>query len=318
MASARTPSAADARRKAVASYVASGLAANTQRAYAADLQHFRAWGGRIPATSAMVAAYLVAHAKRLKISTLTRRLAAIANAHTLLGRDSPTRSPLIRATLRGIRRVHGSAQVQAKPITPSMLRVMTRARRGHCSIRATRDRALLLVGFAGGFRRSELVQLTPSDLTFSRAGVAIMLRRSKTDPHAKGRLVALPSSAGDLCPVKALKAWLAVLQHRCLDQEAAPLFRRIDRHGHICSKLGAAGVGWILRQRMALCGISITGYSAHSLRAGLVTSAALSGVPVWAIQRQTGHRSEATVHRYIRDVSPFEANAYRSIAQSSL
>ncbi len=302
---------------AVATYVAHGLAESTRRGYAADLRHFRAWGGRIPASAELVASYLVAHAEILKASTLTRRLAAIASAHTMLGKDSPTRSPLIRATLRGIRRVHGSSQKQAKPLTPQLLRVILRSRHGECPWRQIRDRALLLTGFAGGFRRSELAQITPRDLTFSRKGVSITLRHSKTDPAGKGRVVALPSSGGSLCPVNALRAWLTRLRSNCPDAEGKALFRRIDRYGHLGGPLGAAAVGPILQKRLALCGMASTGFSAHSLRAGLVTSAALAGVPIWSIQRQTGHRSEAMVHRYIRGLTPFQANAFGAIARTT-
>ncbi len=306
-----------ARQHAVSTYIAHGLAESTRRGYAADLRHFRAWGGRIPASAELVASYLVAHAKVLKVSTLTRRLAAIASAHTLLGRDSPTRSPLIRATLRGIRRVHGSAQKQAKPLTPQLLQAMLRHRRGDCPLRLSRDRALLLVGFAGGFRRSELAQITPRDLTFSRNGVSITIWHSKTDAAGKGRVVALPSGASDLCPVRALRDWLARLSSLCPAADDGALFRRIDRYGQLGGPLGAAATGPILQKRLALSGRPSAGFSAHSLRAGLVTSAALAGVPVWSIQRQTGHRSETMVHRYIRDLTPFQANAFGAIARTT-
>ena len=179
-----------------------------------------------------------------------------------------------------------------------------------------RDRGLLLVGFAGGFRRSELAQITPRDLTFSRNGVSITIRRSKTDAAGKGRVVALPSNAGDLCPVRALRDWLARLRSLNPPADDRALFRRIDRYGQLGGPLGAAPTGPILQKRMALCGRPSAGFSAHSLRAGLVTSAALAGVPVWSIQRQTGHRSEAMVHKYIRDLTPFQANAFNAVARS--
>ncbi|MEO7129053.1 MAG: site-specific integrase [Rhodoferax sp.] len=299
----------------VARYQASALAPSTQRAYASDLRHFRAWGGRIPATPAMVASYLVAFAGRMKASTLTRHLAAIASAHVALAKPSPTQSATVRSTLRGIRRVHGSSQVQAKPITLPVLRLITHRHKALSTARNLRDRALLLVGFAGGFRRSELVQITPSDLVFSRAGVTVTLRRSKTDPQARGRTVALPHAAGSLCPVKALKAWLAVVRQADPDMDSIPLLRRVDRYGRIGEPLSGAAVGAVLRQRLALCGIETQGFSAHSLRAGLVNAAARAGAPTWAIQRQTGHRSESTVHRYIRGLSPFEVNAFGCAAK---
>ena len=129
-----------------------------------------------------------------------------------------------------------------------------------------RDRGLLLVGFAGGFRRSELAQITPRDLTFSRNGVSITIRRSKTDAAGKGRVVALPSNAGDLCPVRALRDWLARLRSLNPPADDRALFRRIDRYGQLGGPLGAAATGPILQKRMALCGRPSAGFSAHSLR----------------------------------------------------
>ena len=300
------------RASIVAAYVACSLAPNTQRAYVSDLRHFKKWGGSIPATPLQVAKYLAAHAKKLKVCTLIRRLAAIASAHAAIGRVSPTQSTLIRATLRGIKRVHGMAQLQAKPITLAMLRILVRPCAEHSGVRTARDRALLLVGFAGGFRRSELVRIAPADLAFSRSGVTVTLRRSKTDPHSHGRTVGLPYGLGSLCAVKALKHWLRILRRVCVDAESQPLFRRVDRYGLVGHALGHAAVGSILRDRMLANGLTADGFSAHSLRAGLVTAAAQAGASTWAIQRQTGHRSESTVHRYIRGISPFKMNASRT------
>lgn len=294
-------------------YLANALAPNTVQAYLSDLRHFRGWGGRIPSTPAMVASYLADCAGQVKPSTLRRRIAAIASAHTILRKASPTRSELVQTTLRGIRRVHGTAQKQAKPISIAMLRQIAQPRKDLEPLRDLRDRTLLVVGFAGGFRRSELASLTPSSLTFGAQGVEVMLKRSKTDPHGKGRVVALPPGPSRLCPVRLLKAWLAVLTKENLAGATMPLFRAVGRHGNLQKGLRGAAVGAILRERLRHCGLACNGYSAHSLRSGLVTSAAKAGVPVWAIQRQTGHRSESTVHRYIRGLSPFERNAFGAI-----
>lgn len=296
-------------------YLANALAPNTVQAYLSDLRHFRSWGGRIPATPGMVARYLADCAGQVKPSTLRRRIAAIASAHTILQKASPTRSELVQTTLRGIRRVHGTAQKQAKPISIAMLRHIVRPRKDLDLVRDLRDRTLLVVGFAGGFRRSELVSLTLGSLTFGVDGVEVMLKRSKTDPSGKGRVVAIPPGPSRLCPVRLLKSWLAVLRKEDIAAEAMPLFRAVDRHGQLQKGLRGAAVGGILRERLRHCGLECDGYSAHSLRSGLVTSAAKAGVPVWAIQRQTGHRSESTVHRYIRGLSSFEANAFRAVVK---
>lgn len=298
-------------------YVASAVADSTRRAYAADLRHFRDWGGRVPATPAMVARYLADFAGKVKASTLNRRLAAIASAHTVLGKPSPTRSELVQTTMRGIRRIHGSAQRQAKPISIEMLRLLAKPQRHLDPVRDLRDRALLVVGFAGGFRRSELARLKLENLAFDAQGVTVTLVRSKTDQQGKGRVVALPHGPGRMCPVELLKAWIHRLRE--LDRQetidALPLFRRVDRYGRPGGGLSGAAVGGLMRRRMRDCGLDPSGFSAHSLRSGLVTAAAKAGVPTWAIQRQTGHRSESTVHRYIRGLSPFERNAFKSIAK---
>lgn len=287
----------------VESYLQQALAPNTVSAYASDLKHFRAWGGRVPATPETVARYIADCAGQMKASTLSRRLAAIRHAHVAMGKESPTNSAVVQRTLRGIRRVHGSAVKQAAPVTVAMLKELAKPRSDMHPIRDLRDRALLLLGFAGGFRRSELVSLRPCDLKISREGVLVHLRRSKTDAAGKGRVVAVPKGKGRLCPLRPLLRWLAVLRREEPDGFASQLFRSVDRHGHLGDGLTAASVNDLLKHRLQRCGLALEGYSAHSLRAGLVTAAAMSGVPVWAIQQQTGHRSLGALHRYIRNDS---------------
>lgn len=294
----------------VGKYLSQALAANTVNAYSSDLKHFRAWGGRIPATPEMVARYVADSAGKLKASTLARRLAAISSAHLALKKESPVRSDLVRRTMRGIQRVHGSATKQAAPITLNMLRAMARPQPQLGQLRDLRDRALLLLGFAGAFRRSELVSLRPMDLRLTRDGLVVTLRRSKTDARGQGRTIAIPKGSGMLCAIHPLLKWLHVLRRHDPDGADSPLFRRIDRYGCIGGGLGGAAVRAILKERLVLCGFNGASFSAHSLRAGLVTTAARAGSPVWAIQRQTGHRSERSVHRYVRGMQEFERNAF--------
>jgi integrase len=300
----------------VKSYVDCSLSPNTKLAYACDLAKFRAWGGTIPCTPRLLARYLAANAASLRPSTLARRVAAIAHAHNAKQLNSPTSSPLVKSTLRGIRRAHGCHQKQALPLTLSMMRRLARPDRALGKLRDARDRALLLLGFAGGFRRSELASLRLGDLHFTRKGVVLRLRSAKTDPYAKGRDVAIPyASSSSVCPVAAQTRWLNLLRPHVqnLNQSGCitnvPLIASIDRNNHVRNGLSAASIGWLLARRMEAAGIPATGYSAHSLRAGLITSAARAGVPIWSIQRQTGHRSPATVQRYIRNLDAFECNA---------
>lgn len=292
-------------------YVRDSLAQSTQKAYAADLKRFLRWGGTIPAPATLVAKYLAAHANVLKVSTLQRHLASIIRAHTVRGLPSPCEARLVKSTLRGIRRVHGGAVRQAKPLDPKTVQTITAPFKTFSRLCNLRDRALLLTGYWGGFRRSELVGLALSDLTFTKLGVVIRLRTSKTDSARKGRDVALPFAKPAQCPVRALQAWIRASD--VVDSNTA-VFRRIDRYGHLHAEaLNSASVGWILRQRMSAAGLCTKGFSAHSLRAGFVTTAAKAGVPTWAIQRQTGHRSEQMVHRYIRGLGLFEQNAAAGI-----
>ncbi|MER8832871.1 site-specific integrase [Mesorhizobium sp. M0909] len=286
----------------VAAYVEQGLAANTKRAYATDLAHFEAWGGSIPATDAAIASYLAEHAETLSVATLCRRLATISKAHTAKGLISPTSSELVRATIRGIKRSRGTAQAEAKPLLRNDLFAVLE-RMGD-DIKSIRDRALLLIGFAGGFRRSELVGLNVNDIEHVRQGIVVLLRRSKTDQEGNGRKIAIPFGRTRWCPVTALDQWLS---RAAID--AGPIFLGVNRHGHISKRrLSGEAISLVIKERVASSGFEPSRYSGHSLRAGFATSAAMAGVSTWKIRAQTGHASEAMVGRYIRDGDMFAGN----------
>jgi integrase len=211
---------------AVAALVEASIADNPRRAYRSDLAHFAAWGGRLPAEPAFVASYLAAHAETLSVATLVRRLATISKAHEARGLPNPCRSEVVRATLRGVKRTRGIAQREAKPLLrEDLFRVLDTMGEG---VKGARDRALLLIGFAGGFRRSEIVGLDCDDVERVRQGLIITLRRSKTDQEGAGRKVGIPFGRTRHCPVLGLERWLAVS-----GIEAGPIFRPIDRHGVI-------------------------------------------------------------------------------------
>lgn len=260
-------------------------------------------GGDIPSSDAELAAYLAAHATTLKVATLGRRMAAISVAHEAQGLPNPVRSPLIRATMRGIRREHGSAQRQAKPLLRDDLFAVLAATGD--GIRDLRDRALLLIGFAGGFRRSELAAITCEDIERVRQGLVITLRRSKTDQDGLGRKIGVPYGRSKWCPVAALECWLAAA-----GIGDGPVFRRVDRHGRVWAEhLSAEAVSLVVRERVAAAGYDPSGFSGHSLRSGFATSAAQAGVSSWRIRQQTGHASDAMLARYIRDGELFIDNA---------
>jgi integrase len=283
--------------------VENSLSDNTKRAYLSDLAHFSQWGGAIPSSDRVVALYLAAHAEGLSIATLARRLVSIAKAHHAKGLLSPVASELVRATLKGIRREHGSLQTRAKPLLLEELIEVTSSLGD--GLKDVRDRALLLLGFAGAFRRSELVGVDVEHLTRVRQGLLITLHRSKTDQFGASRTIAIPFGRNIACPVCAIERWLSLSGTR-----GGPLFTLVNRHGQRLEKrLSAEAVSLILKARLVDAGQSPDGYSGHSLRAGLATSAAQKGVPAWKIRAQTGHASDNMLNRYIRDAELFMGNA---------
>lgn len=287
----------------VAGYVAESLSANSRRAYLSDLAQFGVWGGTIPCGDAVVASYLAAHAEILSAATLVRRLASISKGHAAKGFPTPTRSELVRATLRGIRRRLGSARNEAKPLMrDDLFRILDAMGNGLSDVR---DRALLLVGFAGGFRRSELVAIDVDAVDFVRQGAVITIRRSKTDQTAEGRKVGIPLGRTQHCPVTALATWIA--RAGITD---GPVYRPINRHGCVAgSALSGEAVSLIVKKRLVAACIPVEGYSGHSLRAGLATSAAQAGVSALKIKAQTGHASDTMLNRYIRNGQLFADNA---------
>ena len=284
--------------RATRELIRASLSKATQRAYKADLQHFRTWGGFVPSNAPQVALYLADHASALSVATLRRRLASIAKAHAGSGYPNPVDSEAVRMTLRGIRRTNGKPQRQARPLeTADLLRIAGDAK----SAQEIRDQALLLLGFAGAFRRSELVALDVEDLEFIEEGVLVTLRRSKTDQNGTGRKVPIPFARGSVCPVRALRRWLEFAS-----TVSGPIFRSITKTGRILpGRLTAQSVALILKKRAKRLGLPVDRISGHSLRSGFVTSAAKAGASIAKISGQTGHRSAETVMRYIRDADFF-------------
>ncbi|TPI63948.1 integrase [Mesorhizobium sp. B3-1-7] len=287
----------------LAGYVEQGLAENTKRAYATDLAHFQAWGGGIPASDASVANYLAEHAEVLSVATLCRRLATISKAHTTKGLPSPTSSEIVKATIKGIKRSRGTAQAEARPLLRDELFAVLE----HTGddVKSVRDRALLLIGFAGGFRRSELVGLDVEDIEHARQGIVVLLRRSKTDQEGNGRKIAIPFGRTRWCPVTALNQWLSAAV-----TNVGPIFLGINRHGRISRRrLSPEAVSLVVKERVVHANLDPSNYSGHSLRAGFVTSAAMAGAKTYKIRLQTGHASDAMLARYIRDGDLFNDNA---------
>ena len=287
----------------VARFLRVSTAPATRRAYQGDVSDFLKWGGRVPCDSMMLARYIAERADCHRPSTVARRVVGIGRAHVAYGLPDPSKDELVRAVLRGVRRELGTAQRRAAPLLrDDLLAVLERL---PADLRGVRDRALLLLGFAGGLRRSEIVQLDADDLSYVPDGMNVRLRHSKTDQDGAGRTIAGPYGRTAACPVRAVRDWLDVSQI-----QVGPVFRGIGRCGVVsASRLSDQVVSLVVKAQMAALGRAPDAYSGHSLRAGFVTSAAQAGAGYLMIQQQTGHRSVAMLNRYVRVANLFEGNA---------
>jgi integrase len=231
-------------------------------------------------------------------------LNAIAEAHKATGLESPTHTAIVRNTMKGIRRTKGTAPVQKAAALTDDIRAMIDAT--DAGLIGSRDRALILLGFAGAFRRSELVGLDVADCAFGKDGLTVILRRSKTDQDGAGRKVGIPyGSNPETCPVRVVQRWT---------EQAAisggPLFRSINRHGRVQpDRLSGIDVARVVKKLAERAGLDPAKYAGHSLRAGHATTAAIGGASERSIMAQTGHRSVQMVRRYIRDGSLFRENS---------
>jgi len=290
-------------------FIRASKAESTLRGYRNDLREFCQWCGAhgacaLPATAETVASYIAECASRLKVGSIQRRLNAIAEAHKAMGVESPTHAAMVANTLKGIRRTLGTAPAQKAAALTDDIRAMVEAADG--GLIGLRDRALILLGFAGAFRRSELVALDIADCSFGRDGLTVTLRRSKTDQDGAGRKVGIPYGANpDTCPVRTLQAWL---ENAAI--AAGRVFRSINRHGRVqAGALAPADVARVVKKLAERAGLDPAKYAGHSLRAGHATAAAVAGASERSIMNQTGHRSVQMVRRYIRDGSLFRDNS---------
>jgi site-specific recombinase XerD len=284
-------------------------AENTLRGYRGDWKDFCRWCGArelcpLPASPETVAAYIADCAGHLKVGSIQRRLNAIAEAHKAVGLESPTSAGIVRNTIKGIRRAMGTAVVQKAAALTDDIRAMVAAT--DAGLIGVRDRAMILLGFAGAFRRSELVGLNVEDCEFGKDGLTVTLRRSKTDQDGMGRKIGIPyGSNPETCPVRSVQAWM---------EQAAittgPLFRSITRHGKLRpGRLAGIDVARVVKKLAVRAGLDAAKYAGHSLRAGHATSAAIAGASERSIMNQTGHRSVQMVRRYIRSGNLFRENS---------
>jgi integrase len=314
-------------RERAADYVEAARADNTRRAHAADWSHFATWCQAqgveaLPAGGNTLAAYITCFAGKLKNATLGRRLVAIRNKHKEAGHELDLGGKWAELW-RGIRRVHGEPQKKKRALLTAELRKILAVLPDN--LLGKRDRALLLVGFAGALRRSELVAvgISGTEHRIEQRGETLVLHlgRAKTDQEAEGKQVGIPAgSHAETCPVAAYRAWI-----EAAGITEGPVFRMVDRHGNVrpdalspeavrlvvrrAVERAAAAEGWSREKAEELA----SEYAGHSLRSGLATSAAISGSAGHLIQRHMRHAKYETTLGYIRSGELFRDNVAASV-----
>lgn len=285
---------------------------NTLRAYEADWRDFYDWCSfrgltALPAEPETIVNYINDLADHAKANTVSRRLSAISENHIAAGYEdnNPCRGGLVRNSLDAIKREKGTIQRGKTPLLFEDIQDMVSYFDVN-DIIGIRDKALILTGFMGAFRRSELVSIDVEDLTFSREGVIILVNHSKGDQEGQGEYVAIPyNSDSMMCAVVALKHWLNISQIM-----SGPLFRPFNKHKQIRERrLTDKSVALIVKKYAALAGRNADDFAGHSLRRGFATSAAQHDVDERSIMQQTRHKSEKMVRRYIEQGNLFKNNA---------
>ena len=283
---------------------------NTIRAYKSDFKDFSNFCAKngfrsLPSEPKIVSLYLTYLSSSSKISTLKRRIASISVIHRLKGLYIDTKHPIIIENLMGIRRKMGSYQKSKKPILINELKEIVNAindvnsRKNKLDDeRTARDKAIILTGFAGGFRRSELVSINYEDLEFVTEGVKIFIRRSKTDQSGEGMIKALPYFENkNFCPVTWLKKWLEISKIK-----TGLIFNISDK-----------SVALLVKKYASIAGLDSSVYSGHSLRSGFATVSAEFGADERSIMTMTGHKTTQMVRRYIQEANLFKNNALNKI-----
>jgi integrase len=300
-------------------YIDAATRDNTRRSYRAAIEHFEVtWGGFLPATGESVARYLAHYAGCLSVNTLKLRMSALAQWHASQGFVDPTKAPMVRKVLKGIRALHPAQEKQAEPLqlldlerviaslddeATEALACQDRAR----LLRCRRDSALILLGFWRGFRSDELCRLQVQDIkAVANSGISLYLPRSKGDRDNLGRTFQTPALQR-LCPVQAYIEWT-----ECSALVNGPVFRSIDRWGNLKEQgLHANSVIPLLRQALERAGIAAEGYTSHSLRRGFASWAHGSGWDIKSLMTYVGWKDMKSAMRYI-DAAPFQGAVTRS------
>ena len=291
---------------------------NTIRAYKSDFKDFVLFCVQngfksLPSEPKIVSLYLTQlSTKDIKISTIKRRLVSIGVIHKLKGHYLDTKHPSIIENLMGIKRRKGVNQKGKKPLLINNLKKIINVIDDQQKeiIKRFRDRSIILIGFSGGFRRSEIVGLDYDDLEFVKEGLKINIKRSKTDQFGEGSIKGLPFfDNSEYCPVLSIKNWIEISKI-----SSGPLFRRFSKGSNLTEKrLTDQTVALLIKNYLNLAGIDSRNYSGHSLRSGFATTAAEAGVEERSIMAMTGHKSSEMVRRYIKDANLFKNNALNKI-----
>ena len=295
----------------------SSKANNTLRAYKSDFKDFGSFCAKhgfnsLPTEPKIVSLYLTHLSKNSKISTLKRRLVSLSVVHKLKGHYLDTKHPIIVENLMGIKRLKGSIQKGKKPILISHLKSIINVihEQNVNDINKLRDKTIILIGFGGGFRRTELISIDHEDLEIVQEGLKITIKKSKTDQFGEGMTKGLPYFSNELyCPVTNLKKWLEISNIK-----SGPIFRRFTKGSILTEKrLSDQSVVLLIKKYLKLAGINNNNFSGHSLRSGFATVAADSGADERSIMAMTGHKTTQMVRRYIRDANIFKNNALKNI-----
>ena len=298
----------------------------TKRAYESDFRLFAAWCGQagleaLPATISTIGLYMTdLAASGAKVATIGRKIAAISFRHKEENLPSPCSMKADRELAQvwaGIRKTRGVKQEAKAAVTLKLIRRMVDIDEAG-PLTASRDRALILIGFAGGLRRSELAAIRCEHLQPHSRGITITLPKSKTDQEGQGREVEIARGSQPehtplsecTCPVRALDQWL-----RQAGIESGPVFRKVNRGENVQkAALNPASVAWILKRVLGRAGVrDLHRYGAHSLRAGFATTAFDNGVPEFKIRQQTGHKTSRMLEKYIRSEQKARQEAASSI-----
>ncbi len=278
---------------------------NTVRAYESDFRDFSIFCLKngfnpLPSEPKIISLYLTKLSKTCKFSTLKRRIASIKVVHKMKGHYLDSKHPIIMENLLGIKRVNGSRQLSKKPLLINNLKAIIKVINEieKKEMKKLRDKSLILLGFSGGFRRSELVSLEYDDLEFVAEGLKIFIKKSKTDQSGEGSIKAIPYFNNlEYCPVSTVKEWIN--------------YKNIKK-GKIFN-LSDKSVSLLIKKYALIAGLDPNNYSGHSLRSGFATSAAEAGAEERNIMAMTGHKTTQMVRRYIQEANLFKNNALNKI-----